>query len=355
MAFIDMQTELRGSVPKLSFSYCKTLINRAYRTIRERNLWSFQLFEGQWISPPALIGAGTATVTQGSNLVQLDSVAASAIAGLATSQPYSLVTQRQFRIASGGVYNIWGVGGGSGGYGSGGYGQGGYGGGGGTNTLTLDRWYGEGSLTSAQYMIYQCYYVPTVLNSPITDFKSWLSIRDMANFCDLYTDRYNKNMLDKIDPQRTQYAIPTDVVPYQNDQNPASPSYGSLMFELWGQPTFNINYQLYGIRGGMPLAKPTDTLPFALGEDVVLALARVYAYEWAEANKDITPRGGGPDFKFLMGSAMKQYETLLRLYRMQDRERVDNWFSIRDRLQGARWGGFYNTLAGTASPGWGGF
>jgi len=355
MSLISMRTELRGSVPKLPFSFTKTLINRAWRTIRERNLWSFQLFEGQWITPPQLTGpnAGTAAVVQGSNIVQLDPVASAAVLALATSQPYSLITQRQFRVASGGIYNIWGVSVGGGGYGSGGYGAGGYGSSPGSVSFLLDRWYGEVSNPAAAFAIYQCYYIPTVNNSPISDFKTWLSVRDMQNFTDLYTDRFSRAELDKRDPQRTWYGIPTDIVPYQQDQNPASATHGYLMYELWGAPTFNINYQLYGIRTGLDLVKPTDTLPFVVGEDCVLALARVSAYEWAEANKGMTPRAAGPDFKFMMGAARKEYDDLLRLYRREDRERVDNWFSVRDRLQGYNFEGFFNSRAGVAAPGGG--
>jgi hypothetical protein len=332
MALLDLQTELRGAVPKLPFNYTKTLINRAYADLRRQNLWSFQLFEGQWIAPPQLASTGTVTTVQGSSSVTFDATATAAINALATSQPYSLITQRQFRIASGGIYNIWG-------WNSS------------TGVATLDRWYGEPSLTGAQFSIFQCYYVPIVQNSPIRDFRTWISVRDMQDFIDLYTERYQMRDIDVQDPQRTWYGIPSDVIPYQDDQNPTSPTYGSLMFFLWGIPTFNVNYQLYGIRFGPDLSKPTDTLPYVIGQDVVIARAKRYAYEWAEANKDLTPRNQGPDFKFLMGAADKEYNDLFRKYRQMDRDRVDNWFAIRTRLNYAKMLAFYNTMAGTASPG----
>ena len=332
-------TELRGAVPKLPITYTKTLINRAWDDIRRQNLWSFQLFEGQWIAPPQIASTGVATVTQGSALVNLDATATAAINALPSTQPYSLITQRQFRIASGGIYNIWGYSPTA----NSGNGQ-----------LTLDRWYGEPSLTNSQFAIYQCYYVPTVANSPITDFRTWISVRDMMNFTDLYTERFQMRDIDMQDPQRTWYGIPSDVIPYQDDQNPASPTYGSLMFFLWGIPTFNINYQLYGIRHGAALTTPTSTLPYAIGQDVVIAKAKYYAYEWAEANKDLTPRNSGPDFKFLMGAANKEYSELFRKYRQLDRDRVDNWMATRVRSNYAKFLSFYNTMAGFASPGFSG-
>lgn len=335
MAFLDMRTELRGQVPKLPFEFTKTLINRAYTDLRRQNLWSFQLFEGQWIAPPQVASTGTVTTVQGSSSVTFDATATAAINALAASQPYSLITQRQFRIASGGIYNIWA-------WNSS------------TGVATLDRWYGEPSLTASQFSIFQCYYVPIVANSPIRDFRTWISVRDMQNFVDLYTERYQMRDIDVQDPQRTWYGIPSDVIPYQDDQNPTSPTYGSLMFFLWGIPTFNVNYQLYGIRHGVELVKPTDILPYVIGQDVVMARAKYYAYEWAEANKDTTPRNQGPDFKFLMGSANKEYSELFRKYRQLDRDRVDHWFATRTRSNYSKWLAFFNSQAGVASPGFSG-
>ena len=336
MSLATMMTELRGAVPKIPISYCKTLVNRAYGDLRRQNLWSFQLFQGQWIAPPQLTGPtnGTCTVTQGSATVTFDATAKAAINALAASQPYSLITQRQFRVASSGIYSIWA-------YDSA------------TGIATLDRWFGESSATSSQFSIYQAYYVPVVANSPITDFRSWIAVRDMANFTDLFTERYDQRTINALDPQRTWYGIPTDVIPFADDANPASPSYGALQFELWGGPLFNVNYQLYGIRNGADLSRPADVLPFAVGEDCVLARARNYAYEWAEANKDITPRAQGPDFKFLMGKSQKEYSDLFRKYRQLDRDRVDNWFSVRRSAIGNRGGPLYHSQAGVAAPGLG--
>jgi hypothetical protein len=269
--------------------------------------------------------------------VTLSAADSTNIAALLPTQPYSLLTQRQFRIASSGLYDI--------------YAYAPNGGGAGIATLTLDRWWGEASTVGSAFQIYQCYYVPTVSNSPITDFKSWISVRDMQDFRSLYTDRYNRRDLDMRDPQRTWYGIPTDVVPYAPDANPLSPTYGAMRYELWGAPTYSLNYQLYGTRQGKDLVNPTDVVPFQLGEDCILALARVYAYEWAEANKTLAPRQVGPDFKYLMGGAMKEYESLLRIYRMADREQVDNFFTTFRLDDGSAGWPFYNTLGNSANPG----
>ncbi len=331
MSLLSMQTELRGCVPKIPFAYTKTLVNRAWSTIRQRNLWSFLLFNGQWTCPPQYTGS-QAAVSVGSASVQLGAQDIANLAALLPTQPYSLITTRQFRVASSGLYNIVA-------YNST------------TGVITLDRWWGEAYTLGGAFQIYQCYYVPTVNNAPITDFKSWISVRDMANFRSLYTERYSRRDLDMRDPQRTWYGIPTDVVPFAPLAGTTPSTATPMAFELWGAPTFNINYQLYGIRQGLPLVNPGDTLPPAVGEDCVMALARVYAYEWAEANKNLAPRNVGPDFKFLMGAAKAEYETLLGQYRRADREQVDSWYTTFRLDDGSSLWPFYNTLGNSANPG----
>lgn len=324
MSFQSMAAELRGTVPKCPFPLLKTWINRAYKEVRDRNLWSFQLAEGQWISP-GQITAGVATATQGSKIVQMDETAAAAINSEGTTA-FSLITQRQFRIASGGVYNI-------------------YGWNPTTMQLTLDRMYGETTSTSASYFIYQVYY-PV----PVKSFLRFISVRDMFNFVDLFIAT-TREELDQNDPQRTWYYFPTHVVPYKIDSNPASATYGWMLYELWGAPQYSLNYQLLYIDKGKDLVNPTDILPYAIGEDVVLAKARVYAYEWAEAKKGALERNQGPDYRFLMGAAQKDYDFLFKNYRREDRETCDNFFCAgRTSLYG-RFFAQYNSISGTANPG----
>lgn len=323
MAYQDMWAEVRGAVPKMPIGLARKLVNRAYNDICRQNLWSFQLYDRyQWISP-ALIQAGIANVVQGSDQVTVDATAAAAInAGNLT---YSLITQRQFRIAAGTVYNIYGWNG--------------------TNTLTLDRPYGELTASSQTYQIYQVYYA-----APYKDHLTFISVRDMQNFIDLTLTK-TRAMLDEIDPQRSWYTFPTDAVFYENDPNPASPTFQYPMYELWGAPQYNLNYQLYGIRKGADLSANTDLLPVAIGEDCVIEYAKYYAYQWAEANKSSTPGDKGPDYKFLMGAAKADYSRLYKDYRRRDRETVNQWFFIRRIPWGAKWIPYYSVQSGTASPG----
>lgn len=337
MSFLSMTTELRGSVPKVPYAYSQTLINRAWRTIRDRGLWSFQLFEGQWITPPQVTSVGTATVTQGSNEVQLDAAAMANLATQLAATPWSFITQRQFRVQLSGIYSIWG------------YDDS-------TGILTLDRQFAESTGSGDGYLIFQCYYVPQASAGAnpeyLPDFKAWISVRNFQNFIDLYTERYTRTEVDLIDPQRSCYFFPTDVIPYMADANPDSATFRHFMFELWGPPLANYVYQLFGIRRGLDLNNSTNpTLPIEVGEDCVMALARVYAYEWAEANKDMNIRSSGPDYKFLMGLANKEFTTLLSDYRRVDREKVDNWFFTRRSAIAGKIYPYYNSTSGTAYPG----
>jgi hypothetical protein len=323
MAFLNMWSEIVGSVPKIPRPFAKTLVNRAWKDVRRKNLWSFLMFDGRWISPP-LINAGTVTVTQGSTSVVADAVAAAAI--LAGSLSPTLITQRQLRAGLSGVYNIvaWDT----------------------VDTLTLDHAWAEPSAVGSAYSIFQCYYPP-----PMKDFLTWVSVRDMVNFNALFTTRLTRQELDQSDPQRMWFGIPSDVVFFGADGNLAGLTPGWPLFEIWGHPQFEIAWQLYGIRRGTDLVADTDELPPAVGEDCVLALARKYAYEWAEANKGDAPRNAGPDFRFLIGGAEAEYQRLFREYRKDDREMVDNYFA---RLRGVSYPQFlahYNTLSATASPG----
>lgn len=325
--FIDMISELRGQVPNLPYDLCTKLINNAWRDVRRKNLWSFQLYEKNWLSPEAINQTGTADVTRGSASVTVDATAAAAIdASIASEGSFSPITTRQFRVAAGTVYNIteWDTV---------------------TDTLTLDRIYGESTTAGATFSIYQVYYP-----APFEDHLTFMSVRDMTNFVDLFLNQ-PRSIIDARDPQRTWYYFPTHVFGYMTDQNPESDTYRFMLYELWGAPQYALTWQLYGIRKLTDLVDDDDVLPPAIGEDCVVARAKYYAYEWAEANKGALPRNQGPDFKMLMGMALADYNKLYKEYRTQDRETVNNWFSIRRLSIYGQVYAYYNSIAGNAYPG----
>ena len=328
MSFGSMWNELTGVSAKLPPDYARTIVNRAYTDVRRKNLWSFLLYESNWTSPFP-VNAGTVTTVQGQNTVVFDPVNASPAILAAAFGPPTPVTQRQFRVNIGTIYNIWALANN-----------------GGTVTLTLDRKYQEPSQTGVAYSIFQCYYP-----SPVQDFWAWISVRDINDFNKLRT-KLKRADIDKRDPQRTIYYIPTDIVPYQVDQNPASPTSGWQLFEMWGAPQQELTYQLYLMRKGMPLVNDSDTIPtLVVGEDCVMALARKYSYEWLETNWQ-KAWGMKPNFNLVLTESRAEYNRLFREYRLQDRATVDNF---RVRLErGLSWPsewGFFDAINNTANPG----
>lgn len=324
MSFLSMYSEIRGSVPKLPLSLAKTLVNRAYEDIKRRSLWSFQIYESNWISPN-LINAGLATAVQGVNTITLDATAAAAV--IAGNTSYSPITMRQFRIGVGTIYNINQFDG--------------------VNVLTLDRSYQEPSSSGAvAYNLYQLYYP-----APYQDHLTFVSIRNMVTPVDMLLDK-TRYWLDEQDPQRTFWYYPTYAVFYRTGTDTGNMgTYQYPIFEVWGPPTQNQSYQIYGLRRGANLVNNTDTLPPCIQEDAVTTLAKRFAYEWAEANKGAIPRNQGPDFKYLIGETQARYEDLYKAMRLKDRETVDNFFYVRRKnLFGAFWSS-YNTISGNANPG----
>jgi hypothetical protein len=295
--------------------------------VREANLWSFNLFESTWITP-GLVNSGGVTVAQGSPNLQFDAIATAAINAFQAANPFILITQLQFRIASGGIYSLIF------------YNPA-------TGAAILDRAYGDPSVNDGAYFLYQSYYAP-----PMKDFLTWISVRNPALFLTLDTTT-TREWIDVNDPQRMIFQFPTRVIPLGIDQRGAGTNFPSAtlgfpLFELWGQATTPFTYQCYGLRKGADLVNPTDTLPFQIPEELVMARAKYYAYEWCEANKDMVPRATGPDFRFLMGATMDDYKKLLIKYRKQDKEYVNNWFT-QSRLPYGVVAGTYNTLAGVAT------
>lgn len=323
MSYGSMAYELMGMVPKLPLPLAKKLINHAWRDVRRKNLWSFQLYEQpQWITP-ATISTGTATTTQGSASVVVDAAAAAAITAGVTS--FSSIPQRQFRVRGQTIYNItaWDAG---------------------TLTLTLDRVYGEVSAANTAYQIIQCYYA-----APYIDHLFFLSVRDIARFTSLMLDK-TREYMDSIDPMRMQYGIPSDVLAYRTDTISTSTTYKYMLYELWRIPSYTAVYQLYGVRKLPDFTSASEEVPPQIGEDVILEKGKYFAYQWAEAHKDSMAKGG-PDYRFLMGEANKEYDRLFREYRKQDRETVDVWLTEHRLSTFNTYFAYYNTLSGRAYPG----
>lgn len=329
MSLATMIGEMRGAVPGYSAILARTHLREAWRDIRKQTGWSFQLGVGS-ISTPGKVSAGTATIQLGSNIVIGD--AAATAAWLTAGTPLSLLSQRQFRVGAGTIYNIITYDNGQQGPSD-------------PNpspnfpfaTLTLDRLYSDLVASNAPqatqgYTIYQPY-----IATPVKNFNAWEAVCDVTNVIWLKCNgsRHDRERIDRADPQRQIFSNPGTLLPYEVDQRPGSSTFGNMMYELYPQPQAQYAYQTWFTFDGPDLVSPNDTLPYPMSEDCVKSLARVKAYEWAEANKDsANPRGAGADFRYLMGAAQAQHDKQLKEIRMLDRDRVDMWNSRMTRITG---------------------
>ena len=315
MSFNDMAFEVSGSVPGLDIDLAKTKVREAWHSIRKLRGWSFQLGSGGF-STPAQVNEGTISLAFGSPTVVGD---ATASAQWATASIYgSLLSQRQFRVGGGTIYNIIAV----------------------DLTvptaavLTLDRPYTDSLAnnvsTGLNYLIYQPYWA-----TPTREFIRWLAVRDMTNvrWLNVNADYEQRRTTDMADPQRQIYENPLMLLPYQTDQRTGSSTLGYFQYELYPGPISSYTYQTWYMWEGPDLVNGSDALPSPITEKLVKKLALSDAYGWAEANKDAqNPRGSGADFRFLIGGALKEYEAELKACRVNDRERVNLFNATMTRI-----------------------
>lgn len=320
MAFGNMIGELQGSVPNQDAALSATLINEAWADVRRLGGWSFQ-FGQTGFTVPGLLGTGLVTLQFGNPSVIGDTAAVTAWTTQGIGSQYgSLLTQRQFRSGgtsgAGTMYDIIAFDAG-------------------TGTLTLDRPFADpltsmsGPVAGQKYSIYQPY-----IAAPCKDFERWLSVYDIANSGWLFV-RGDRRAVGRDDPQRQIFANPDRLLALGADSRPGSSTLGWERYELWPGPQNQYLYQAWYLRFGADLVGMADTLPVGIPESMVKAKARVRCYEQAEANKDPqTTRGAGADYRFLLGSALAQYERELKYARLRDRDRVNVFVSTMTRQRG---------------------
>ena len=263
---------------------------------------------------PGMLSTGTVTLTFGSATVTPN--AAALAAWNTASVPTALLTNRQFRSGgvsgAGTIYDIVAFAGG---------------------VITLNRPFTDpltsftGPVANQQYSIYQPYIV-----APVADFDRWLTVFDIANSGWLIV-RGDRREVGVTDPQRQIFDNPDRLLGLGQDERSGSATAGWQRYELWPGPQNQYLYQVWAMRKGADLVNMTDTLPIGIPESMVKAKARARCYEQAEANKDpANPRGAGADFRFLIGSALAQYERELKYARLRDRDKVDIFVSKLHRL-----------------------
>jgi hypothetical protein len=296
MAFVDYWSELQGAVPKLPVGMAQRAVNRAWKDIRNKRLWSFKMLEDDFVAPNP-VSAGTASVNFGDTQVTLDAAAQAAVATFGFFPP---LTWCQIKLSTYDPFNIIAYDG--------------------AGTITLDRRYAGATGAGLTYQIFRCYYV-----APRDGFMRWWTIKDITNG---YFMRLNwtRDELDVRDPQRQATGNAYIVAAYKIDPATRRPS-----SEFWPWPLNPIVYNAMGIYDPPDFATPSDQLPVAISEVTLMERARFYAYEWAEANKGRFPELRSSSWSFLMGSAAQRYLESVRDDERQDEETfTQNFIQPRD-------------------------
>lgn len=294
MAYIDYCNTLVGIVPKLPFLYAKTIVNQAWRSIRDSRLWTFNMAETM-ITIPAIITAGTFSITQYSNSITADATAKAALSGLANP----IITLRQWRVSSGGIiYNIIN------------YDQT-------TGVMTLDRFIQEATNATSGYQLYQCYYpTPTLATGQTltSDFLRWIAVENPINsyWLDPY---YTQDEINHRDPQRSSQGLAYYLAAYKVISN-------IPYFELWPHPTNQCALRAMYQKRGVDMSANSDDIPVEISSECLLNRAKMLAFEWAIVNASQFPELRGVDWRFAMATAEKSFMAELLLLKKQDDEKM---------------------------------
>lgn len=286
-----MASELVAQVPGIEYLFALTLVNRAWMDVQHRFLWSF--LYGTWVLPtPVPVSAGSVTVTIGSPTVIGDAAASAAWQAMGLAIP---ITQRQFRVGQGTIYDILAFDG--------------------TSTLTLGQAYVDPTAGAGTgYTIMLNYPV-----SPVQDFLWFESITDPVSGYQIKTT-LTREYVDACDPQRFQSGWPVAFIPHDINPN-AGTLFQYPRIEMWPAPVSGYTYIGTYYRKGSGFASPQSTLPAQMGEDVVMERAKYYAYEWALANQDRVKKiMKTQGFGYLMGQANAHYEQLISDYMLADEQ-----------------------------------
>lgn len=262
-----------------------------------------------WLAPQ-IITAGTVSVTQYSNIVQLDPVAFANLNGV--NNP--ILTQRQFRCGLGGgtIYNIQSMNAN-------------------LQQVTLDRIYMEGSQSGQPYQVYRCYYLPCDQNGNyVDDFVQWKVLLNAGEGYAIVGEnlRMTQAELDARDPQRADQDLAYAVA--SRGVNPD----GLPIFEMWPHPTSQNPYIGLYQRRGTDFNSTNPNLPKTFKEHTVTQLALMYGLNWAMLNQGRFPELKGVDLALAKAEATREFkESLDQARRMDDEIQCDDYLvQMRDYL-----------------------
>jgi len=301
-AFSDLWNELTAQVRGLDGLFAQKLCNRAWSDIAGRYEWSWLRAQGV-LSAPAAISTGTVSINQFSRTLTFNGAATAVLDAVGLDIPLS---SRSIKIAGGPPYQLAS-------YTAGG-------------TATLDPLgpgYQEANAVAASYVIVRAFYGP-----PAADFARFISIKDPVSAYYLgFGANLDQQVLDALDPMRSSSTQPRGLFTAYTKRTQAAAGETtdySPRWEMWPYPMVSRGYQVTYRRNVTEFVNDDDVLPNVIDPDVVMARAKMLAYEWAEANKANQPLLQGPNWLTLMVSANSQYEGALKLAIKLDRETFPN-------------------------------
>lgn len=315
MAFADMTAELVGTVPRMSALHAQQVIQRAWRRVRDGRLWSFHFVsDAQLFCPDAIVG-GSVSATFGSNQVIADAAAAAAFDAVALANPPLaspiLGVGRQLRVGSingisaptGPNYNIvaWD----------------------GIDTLTIDKPYGEHTVTRAPYQVFKCYYAPPAPPpfanlQPDMRFVRYMVITNRYSGYAIFGPNlyWNQAQLNAIDPQRGGQGDAYIVAQYMTNQR------GEPVIEMYPNPVrFTTYYATYWTR--WPDLSADQDLPQVSYElpDLVMFQSKCLAADWALANVNTFPELAQTNWVAYRQTQMEEYkQSRIECYKQDDEQ-----------------------------------
>lgn len=320
MVLKDFANELVGDIPGLSYFRAVRCVQRAWHDIRDARMWSFLVSEGVLVSPPQITD-GTVSVTQYSDQVVADAAAGEAWIPAVLPMSGVDMTKRQFRLPGGPIYGIKsftvGVNGATWSSITGTWGdvEGNWndvGGGVDSFILTLDRPYQEADSASTGYIIYRCYFP-----APSEDFLRWVSFVDPLNKYRIRKPNlhHTRAELDRRDPYRGSFGLPVWLSSYKVNSD------GLPLFEPWPHPNYNVGFVVMYSRRGDDLT-PSEQLPSAISEELLMSGSRIKAYAWAAANSGRVPELQAPagHWMALRSQEEKAYQQDLNRHKLLDEE-----------------------------------
>ena len=315
LTFLQLYKELTGEISPLPDLQAQRIINRAWKRVNDYRLWSWQVIANAQLFVPAVISAGTATVTFNSTTVTMNAAATTALNAVVFGNPplaspilgvgYQIklgTSGQSLEAPTGPNYTIvaWD----------------------GSGTLTIDAPYGGLANANLNYQVLKCYYAAPFL--PVTStgadgqFARYMSV---TNLLDGYTITgkqlyFSQEELNRIDPQRGGQGD-AYILSYLMHN-----SLGQPVYELYPNPvnptTMQANYASKG-----PLLTMTTQLPqvsYAL-DDTVTFQAKVFAGQWAMANVGRFPKElGSVNWVVYVTMMQEEYKSSLRLCIKEDDE-----------------------------------